>query len=147
MTANERAFILDKARSVLDHATGAHYCECVTELGPAQGFQTKRDPACEKCNYAGLISNPGWDGTREHFDALLPAVKASMSGGTAIVEPGDGVGPGKSCGSYSTGSKGIRLTRGWRGMDVENGDQHERDVSMTWTAIFTALTDQQMRLM
>lgn len=130
MNPEERDFILDKARSLLDWATGAHYCECVVHHGPAKGFRTTRNPECKLCGPGGMISNPGWDGTREHFDALLPQVKSTKCTGTARIRPGDRVGPGGKFSYYAISAKGITLTR-----------DGEPDVSMTWRKILEGLSE------
>lgn len=140
MNPEERTFILDKARAMLDNATGARFCECVKHLGPASGFRTERDPGCRKCGPGGMISNPGWKGTREHFDALLPRVKQCRQQGTAYVYPRDAVGPGGKSSMYWTSDKGIRLVRGWRALEVEDGTHHKSNVAMTWNQIFDGLT-------
>lgn len=94
------------------------------------------DPLCPDCRH-GLISNTGWDGTGEHFDQLLPTLKGWMSGGTAIVEPTDGVGPGRDCASYNTTAQGISLTRGY---DFDTG-RHADVTRMTWAQIRQALLE------
>lgn len=134
LTGNETQFILAKVRKNLDHATGAHYCECVTDHGPASGFRKEKKPDCAKCDWTGLIKNPGWDGTREQFDHLKKSIVASSGAGTAFVDPDDGVGPGKECYGYSTSSKGIRLYKGY-----ESNGTLTRDVTMSWPSILDAL--------
>lgn len=133
-TTAERDFILGKARSLLDRATGAHYCECVTHHGPAAGFRTSRNPDCDKCNHGGLISNPGWDGTREHFDALLPQIKSGQSGGTACIEPGTHP---RDCHWYQVDSKALWLCH--PSMPGCHGNTFE--FRLTWAKVFDALTE------
>lgn len=137
-TQTEIDFILTKARKMLDHATGARYCDCVTDHGAASGFRRERDPDCQKCdNRSGLISNPPWDGNPETAEPLITHIKAGQCGGTAYVERGDRVGKGGKSSWFQVTAKGMKLTRGdWQ--------KPERDVLMTWAEIVKALatTDQ-----
>lgn len=139
-TERERNWILDKIRGNLDWATGARYCGCTG--GPAaygQGRNPRHD--CPDCRGRGLISNPGWNGNPEHFDQLKPAVVAASPGGTALVEPDDGVGPDKNSASYEVSGWGLRLTRGFRW--DESGVSYDDETGMTWNQIRNGLLERE----
>jgi hypothetical protein len=131
-TPAERDWLLAKARQLLDHATGARKCECAKDKSAAEGLGVTFDPKCD-C-FRGYVSNPGWDGTREHFDALLPFIKSSMAGGTACIEPGTHP---RDCHWYQVDSKALWLCH----PSVLGSDSNTFEFRLTWNQVFDALTE------